>query len=337
MPTLALLAATLLIIPTQTALPQTQSPRPAQKPLMLVTPSGPGAIALPIGPDWKPQSIALYDNNTRPVAQLKNGDVTVSYILFQRNGGDPTPKGCQDDVIGPLVKNPNFQIAQRQDRELRSPSGQILASTTYLLNMNPDHGPKAERYDQRNTFAFAANATTCAEIHLSSVHDTPDVQGALNGILATFNPDLAYQAVAADYFRLGNQFFKSAPASAAPYYKAALELLPNTPAALNSRRVVTDQLVMSLGMAKDIPASRAVAEKAIAADPEYPLNYYNLACADAEQGNATAAKTHLQQAFDRRNNTLPGEHLPDPAKDDSLLKLKKDKPFWTFVESLPKS
>jgi tetratricopeptide (TPR) repeat protein len=304
---------------------------------MLVTPAGPGAIALPNGPDWQPQAIALYDDNTRPVALLKNGEVTVSYILFQRNGGDPTPKGCLEDVIGPLIQKFGSQIANRQDREIRDPAGQALASTSYLLNMNPDHGPKAERYDQRNTFAFAANAHTCAEIHLSSAHDTPDVQGALNGILATFNPDLNYHPLAADYFRLGNQFFKAAPSSAAPYYKASLELLPNTPAALNSRRIVTDQLVMSYGMAKDLAASRATAEKAIADDPSYPLNYYNLACSDAEQGDATAAKAHLQQAYDHRQNTLPGEHLPDPTKDDSLQKLKKDKPFWAFVESLPKS
>ncbi len=35
-------------------------------------------------------------------------------------------------------------------------------------------------------------------------------------------------------------------------------------------------------------------------------------------------------------NTLKGESLPDPTKDDSILKLQKDKAFWTFVQSLPK-
>jgi tetratricopeptide (TPR) repeat protein len=93
---------------------------------------------------------------------------------------------------------------------------------------------------------------------------------------------------------------------------------------------------MSLGISGDLKASRALAEQAITTDPDHPLNYYNLACADAEQGNATAAKSHLQQAFDHRANVLKGEHLPDPTKDDSIQKLKKDRPFWTFVESLPK-
>ena len=66
----------------------------------------------------------------------------------------------------------------------------------------------------------------------------------------------------------------------------------------------------------------------------YPLNYYNLACADAEQGRAADAKDHLQQAFDRKANTIQGEHLPDPTQDDSIQKLKKDTEFWAFVQSL---
>ena len=93
---------------------------------------------------------------------------------------------------------------------------------------------------------------------------------------------------------------------------------------------------MSLGMSGDIKDSRAVAGKAIATDPDYPLNYYNLACADAEQGDATAAKLHLQQAFDRQANVLKGESMPDPTKDDSILKLKKNEAFWAFVLTLPK-
>ena len=95
---------------------------------------------------------------------------------------------------------------------------------------------------------------------------------------------------------------------------------------------------MSYGISGDIKRSRAVNEAAISSDPDYPLYYYDLACADAEEGKADAARVHLQQAFDRKANTLPGEHLPDPATDDSILKLKKNKEFWAFVQTLsPKS
>jgi hypothetical protein len=90
-------------------------------------------------------------------------------------------------------------------------------------------------------------------------------------------------------------------------------------------------------MAGDLKRSRAINEAAIGQDPSYPLYYYNLACADAESGDSTAARKHLQQAFDRRGNTLKGETLPDPTKDDSILKLKNDKDFWNFVQSLAQS
>jgi hypothetical protein len=79
---------------------------------------------------------------------------------------------------------------------------------------------------------------------------------------------------------------------------------------------------------------RSVAEKAISDDPDYPINYYNMACMDAELGNAIGAKMHLKQAFDRRANVLKGESMPDPTKDDSILKLKKDEAFWAFVLTL---
>ena len=87
----------------------------------------------------------------------------------------------------------------------------------------------------------------------------------------------------------------------------------------------------------NLQGSRSYAERGIKKDPDYPLNYYNLACADAEEGNAKDAKLHLQQAFDRKANTIPGAKLPDPTKDDSIVKLKKDKTFWAFVETLSTS
>ena len=66
----------------------------------------------------------------------------------------------------------------------------------------------------------------------------------------------------------------------------------------------------------------------------YPLNYYQLACADAEEGKTADAKVHLREAFDRKQNVLPGESMPDPSKDDSIRKLKHHADFWAFVMTL---
>ena len=88
-------------------------------------------------------------------------------------------------------------------------------------------------------------------------------------------------------------------------------------------------------MGGDIKNRRAVAEKAIAADADHPVNYYNVVWADAGQGSVAGAAANLQQPFDRRANVPNGESMPDPTKDDSILKLKNDKTFWTFVVTLP--
>jgi hypothetical protein len=307
----------------------------ANKSLMLVTWFGPGAIALPTGQDWKPEMLTVYDDGRRPVAQYRKGgnSLTVSFILFENLSGNPSAQGCRKDAIDPIVEHNAKIVSKRVDGEAKNTAGETLATTTYLIDMLQSGGSGPH---QPNLFGFAGNAKTCAEIHISGVGETPAEGDAMKAVLTDFHPDLTYQPKAIDYFRLASLLFKNSPGLAAPYYKSSLDALPNDPSNFTPRRVATDQLVMSLGMSGALKESRVVAEKAVAADPDYPLNYYNLACIDAEEGNATDAKTHLKQAFDRRAHVIKGEAMPDPTKDDSILKLKKNKEFWAFVLTLHK-
>jgi tetratricopeptide (TPR) repeat protein len=119
-----------------------------------------------------------------------------------------------------------------------------------------------------------------------------------------------------------------------PVYADYIQSLPHDEAAKVQRRVATDNMGMALGISGDVDGARKIFEDAIKNDPEYPLNYYNLACADAEQGKVKDAQLHLQQAFDRKANVIPGEHLPNPTQDDSIQKLKNNKEFWAFVQTL---
>jgi hypothetical protein len=122
-------------------------------------------------------------------------------------------------------------------------------------------------------------------MHASTIGDQPEKLLAMTNLVADFHPSLDYKPAAIDYFRIAQILFKNAPELAAPYYKSPLDAMPSDAGYLTPRRIATDQLVMSLGMSGDLKASRAAAEKAIAADPDYPINYYNLACADAEKGD----------------------------------------------------
>lgn len=305
--------------------------QPAKTPLMLITWFGPGGIPLPDGEGWKPEMLTVYDNGERPVAQFTadDGQIPVSFIVFENHSGKPDAAGCREDAITPIIQNMGKEISKRADALVKSDQGVELATTSYDVSM-------PSSVHQHNLFGFAGNAKICAELHLSTVRDSPDRLQKMNALLTAFHPDLTYKPTAIDYFRVASILFKSSPGLSAPYYKSALDAMPKTDEMLTPRRMTTDQLVMALGMSGDLKNSRAVAEMAVAADPDYPINYYNLACADAEQGNAAQAKTHLQQAFDRRAHVLPGESMPDPTKDDSILKLKQDKEFWAFVQSLPR-
>jgi len=124
--------------------------------------------------------------------------------------------------------------------------------------------------------------------------------------------------------------------AAAPVFEQALTMLKDDKIKdqLMWQRVTTDQAGMAYGLAGNIPKARAIFEGAVAKDPEYPLYYYNLACADAEEKKLSDARNHLQQAFARKANVILGETMPDPTKDDSFLPYRDNKEFWTFVESL---
>jgi tetratricopeptide (TPR) repeat protein len=308
-----------------------------RKPLSLVMPKGNGRILIPSRPGYELQQIRLYDDGTRPVLQLTNTakKVDVSYALFPNSTGTSSPKICRDDVLNaatrglsPVSGLADIKQVKKEDRPL--PNGQSLSTASFLLATMAD-----AKVDQQNLFGVAASATTCAEVHISMVSYKPADQPTLDAELASFAFEPDYVASAQDYYNLAGVLYRSGKAydGAAFYYQRALDTLPpGTP--VNARRVVVDQLSMSYGISGQIKQSRAVNETAIKSDPDYPLYYFNLACADAEQHKVDDAKLHLKQAFDRKANTLPGEHLPDPTKDDSILKLKSNREFWAFVQTL---
>ena len=212
---------------------------------------------------------------------------------------------------------------------MKSDSGVDIALAEYEQekDANPFH------YVRR---AFVASGDLCADISISGGNKVmvDTTEPLLHSLVfdpmrpPDFFSKFRYATILYDHQAFG---------AAAPVYASALTLVDGVSDSLKWRRVTTDQASMAYGIAGDVKRSREINETAIAHDPSYPLYYYNLACADAEQGNASAARKHLQQAFDRRANSLPGEKMPDPTQDDSIVKLKSDKSFWSFVQTLPRS
>ena len=301
-----------------------------------VAPSITGRIVLPVtGADWSTRDLKLYDEGTRPViffVDQKSG-LDLSVILFSNDTGKSTAESCRDALVPSLAKHMKQSASLENERyeTLTAANGAILAIGSYLI---AKEGNVPVR--QQNEFGFLASASTCAEIHLSKVSFKPEDQKLFDTVLSQFTFDAEYKPALQDYVILGVAFYRNAKnfPAAALYYQRAFDLLPASEYKTTTGRYLSDQLTLSYGMAGDVKRSRAIAETAISRDPTYPLYYYNLACADAESGDALSARTHLQQAFDRRTNTLEGESFPDPASDDSIRKLKSNRDFWAFVQNL---
>ena len=258
--------------------------------------------------------------------QDKAAAVNLLVFLFRYPEEAPlTSEKCRDAIMRHVQQDESPTTIQ--SKSVLSTKNPPIALVQYSQERASDHF-----YSVR---AFVAKADLCADIEFSSKHplspDTPVIMQALNS--ATFDPDA--KASFREVFWYATVLFDHKEMkAAAPVYEQALSLLPPGEPINKWRRVATDQAVMAYGISGDLEKSRAVAERAIQTDPDYPLNYYNLACADAETGNATDAKRHLQQAFDRKANVIPGESLPDPTQDDSIQKLQGDKSFWDFVQKL---
>jgi predicted Zn-dependent protease len=102
----------------------------------------------------------------------------------------------------------------------------------------------------------------------------------------------------------------------------------------DQHRILTDQLVMSYGISGQLRKTHTLLDQAIREDPDYPLNYYNLACALAEEGDKVQMLKNLDLAFERRANVLKGEEMPDPRTDSSFQEYVRDADFVSLVKKL---
>ncbi len=137
-------------------------------------------------------------------------------------------------------------------------------------------------------------------------------------------------------FYLGQCLFREGRyAEAAVFFQKARDLEKNGKSLSPTLdRILTDQLVMSYGISGELNKASGLLADAIARDPDYPLNYYNLACLDAEEKNKPAMLADLKRAFDHKANVLIGEQMPDPREDSSFEKYRSDPDFIALMKQL---
>jgi predicted Zn-dependent protease len=119
-----------------------------------------------------------------------------------------------------------------------------------------------------------------------------------------------------------------------PYEKVLTLDKDNKQLSTDQRRITIDQLSMAYGLSGQIAKAHGLLDWAIQQDPEYPLNYYNLACVFAEEGNKGQVLRNLALAFQHKDRVLKGEQMPDPRSDSSFQKYARDEDFLKLMKGL---
>jgi tetratricopeptide (TPR) repeat protein len=286
---------------------------------------------------WNAEGFKIVQSSAKPNgveagirANDGSGRFTLLGFLFLFPEQAPmTSAKCRDGILEPAKKsNPTIRIAASS--QMARSEGPPMELVSYV-------GQGKDGKLIYSIRGFLAMGDICGDLEIYGSDVTVISDPNLKKIWDSYRFDPNYSPQFSDVSQYAEILFQNHMyQAAAPFFEQALTKLKDDKDKdqLMWQRVTTDQAGMAYGMAGNIPKARALFEAAVTRDPEYPMYYYNLACADAEEKKLADARTHLQQAFARKANMIKGESMPDPTKDDSFLPYRDNKEFWTFVESL---
>jgi len=154
-----------------------------------------------------------------------------------------------------------------------------------------------------------------------------------------FAQDKGPSGAVMEYMKQGSAFYlKNDFKNAIGPYSKALEAEKKQPS-LNKPLwyVLVDNLGMSYGITGDLKKAKETFEYGLSKDDKYPMFYYNLACTYAEMNDLEHTIAQLKRAFEYQQNMLPGESIPDPAKDDSFQRFMKNERFQAALTEMKNS
>jgi predicted Zn-dependent protease len=189
---------------------------------------------------------------------------------------------------------------------------------------------------------FLSGAFACAQ--KSEVQMFQDAQRLYNsGKLSEAEKSFAeivrdHPANIAAQMHLGQTLFREEKFAEAitPYEKVRSLEKGGAKLSLTQHRILGDQLAMAYGLSGRSSDAKALLQESVRTDPDYPLNYYNLACVSADENDKTGVLKNLSLAFQQKDQILPGEQMPDPASDPSFKKYAQDADFRALLERLGK-
>jgi tetratricopeptide (TPR) repeat protein len=249
-------------------------------------------------------------------------------FLFLVPDDAPLTSGkCRD---GALAQEKGLKVLNTS--EIARPDGMPVSLVSYT-------SPARDGTTSYTVRGFLATGDLCGDLEFDSAQLITPADANLQEIFSTYHLDAAYTPRFGDILQYAQILYeKQMYQAAAPILEKALTMVPADgaplPTARIAKRLVAVQASMAYGLAGQTASARAVLQKAIAADPDYPLYYYNLACADAGEKKLQDARWHLEEAFARQTHLNPGEEMPNPTKDDSFRPFQSDRAFWSFLEHL---
>ncbi|HKV26836.1 MAG TPA: tetratricopeptide repeat protein [Candidatus Acidoferrales bacterium] len=294
-------------------------------------------LALPTHPgqlQWSADGFKVIQSSAKPNGreigirgQDQTGLTFLAFLFLFPERAPLTSTKCRDGVLSPEQKsNPTLKILSTSEAE-RADNNPVA-----IVNYTSRDRDGKLWYAMRG---FIASSDICGDIEFYGNSPIDATSPRMKKILESYRLDPNYIPQFSDVFLYAEVLYRARMYKAsAPILEQALGEIADDKNQETTRRAITDQAGMAYGISGDVPKARAIFEAAIARDPDYPLYYYNLACADAQEKKLTDARIHLQQAFARKANIIPGETMPDPTKDDSFLPYKHNKDFWAFIETL---
>lgn len=238
-------------------------------------------------------------------------------------------------------------LTQLEPQGVKTSETQNLPTVEYLL---PRVGGVPLR--QKNLFACTAKDDVFIDIHLSKVQFHDSDESLFTDMLSRIRIDERANVVESparhtappppagqtsmQLFSEGSRFYiRQDFQGAIGPYQAALDLeKKERKLSPNYWRVLVDNLGMAYGISGDLDRAEETFDYGASQDPGYPMFYYNLGCTYAERNDMDRAMEFLKKAFSLKANSIPGEGMPDPRRDDSFQRFMTNPQFQKFLDTL---
>jgi len=258
-------------------------------------------------------------------------------VLLEAIGGTADASTCADSL-----KHRVDSFASLGPTEVKASEVNSMAVIEFMLAV-----VSGQPVRQKNFWLCTARENVFIDLHLSKAQFHPSDESLFTEVVNKFSiqdrktPDAepangATGSTSMEYFAEGSRYYIAADFSKAiaPYESALTLEKKHRSLDQNHWRVLVDNLGMAYGISGDLAHSEATLNYGISEDPNYPMFYYNLGCVAAERGDMAKTMDYLSKAFARKANSIPGEGMPDPRKDDSFQRFMSNDQFRKFADSL---